>query len=331
MDQIISAIANDLKINKYLNEPDQEYIFRVCYSALGLWCLATGLTVDEFEKGTSKNSFTIKIGELLEQYTNLFPFIKEKFINKNNPDENWSRFLRVFYEETGYLLTNEKNHDFLSNRERTSKIGNEFLYFGIPQEICSVNGLGIYSQTPRHEFSIKDIIFRDCISPDQLVDIKYDSFDFQSRDCVDLQFFNPFKSQQLSKSMDTKVSCNYSIAVDSNGTYYRVIKEGESLLFCEEPANINNSSLFSYEYRRLYYALKHYYKSPIKATIERLDQDYYSLYIPSHLPNREYYMLLLMAWPKGNAFNKQQFVFKSNAKVEIISLLKSLGVSILGG
>jgi len=101
--------------------------------------------------------------------------------------------------------------------------------------------------------------------------------------------------------------------------------------FADELIEQQNDSLTSYEYRRLYFALKSHYGKNLKATITKLDEKYSKIRIGGYLPNREYYLLLLMSWPEKNAFDKVNFIILNEFLPELISSLVNIGIEIKGG
>ena len=113
-----------------------------------------------------------------------------------------------------------------------------------------------------------------------------------------------------------------------NGPFYKVMKSNNELVFCEEPQNASPDELISFEYRRLYFALKREYDNPLIARIKMLDNEHSELSIGGHLPNREYYLLLL--WPYQQVFNKNKFVIKNQAIKLIKEVLSNLAIEIKG-
>jgi len=103
-----------------------------------------------------------------------------------------------------------------------------------------------------------------------------------------------------------------------------------SLLFADEPIEPQNDSLISYEFRRLYFALKAHYHNPLKANVIKQDAEYSKIKIGGYLPNREYYYLLLVSWPVNNAFDKVSFLLKNEFVPEITDTLTDIGIEVKG-
>lgn len=328
MNDLINAIAKDLSIPKYLNETDEHYVYRTCLSAFGNWCLKLAQSKDEFGLGSTKHNITNVLNELLYEYEKMFPFLRKMFSNEK--DDEFAVLIRHLYEETGYLLTAESNKDIISNRERTIAVGSSYLYFGLPKQIKFANGLGFYCEQDGIECSFEDAFLRDRLKPSDYVNSKFENDFFDYSEENHYMYFNPLTRTSLSSSWGGKLVSNYSVAKDENNSYYRVKKDGDNLLMVLDSQVANDDSLTSYEYRRLYYALKAYYNNPVEAKIDRLDDVYSQICIPSFLPNREYYLLLLLGWPKENIFNRGSFIIKNDTIKFVSKVLSNLGIKIRG-
>lgn len=328
-------MSNDMGIDRYREESDDSFIYRLCYSALGQWCLHIAKNSSAEVVGTTKHNQTIVINELLQRYIELFPEIAEKFINVGNPQASFPVHIRRVYEETGYLLTDENNRNHLANFGRTIYAGNTYLFIGIPRKIFTVNGLGVFTSPTKFLSSIREFLIRDGLTSEEYFQERYDTIDFCERDIAidELQFFNPMSADVPSRSWSAKMIKNCSIARESVlGPFYRVLKGPDnSFLFADEIVEPQNDSLTSYEYRRLYFAIKAHYNNPLKAWVTRQDKEYSRLKIGGHLPNREYYYLLLLSWPLNNAFDKVNFLIKNDFISEVTDVLRNIGVIVKGG
>lgn len=334
INDLLDTMANDMNISRYRNESNKSFAYRICYSALGQWCLHIGRNKIGSEIGTTKHSQTIVLNELLTRYTELYPYISDCFIDIGSQPTSLSVFIRRVYEETGYLLTDESNHNRLANFGRSIRIGNESLFFGLPSEVRAVNGLGVFSAPTKYEVSIKDFLIRDSLTCEEYYKAHFDPIDFYSRD-IDLQnleYFSPLASsvpsQSWSKNLETDCSVARKFAV---GPFYRVMQVKDDCRFADEPVEVQSDSFTSYEYRRLYFALKSHYGNPLAARITRIDEEYSRIRVGGFLPNREYYFLLLLSWPERSAFDKVSFITRNNLLEETLSMLENIGLKITGG
>ena len=166
MNDLLSAMAQDMRINKYRDESDQSFAYRVCYSALGMWSLNLARSSFEDHAGISKRGMTIYLEKLIAQYENLFPGLDIRFA-EDRPLRHLPKLIRRLYEETGYLILNGSNCLELTKRGRTVSIGNGVLFFGGTNSENEVNGLGIYTNRHQHKSSIKEILIRDSLTPEE--------------------------------------------------------------------------------------------------------------------------------------------------------------------
>lgn len=334
MDELLKTMSIDMNIPRFQSETEESFIYRLCYSALGQWCLNVGRNKDGTNVGTSKHNQTIVLNELLARYAELFPSIAERFVDPSNQQSNISVFIRRAYEETGYLLTDEGNHNKLANYGRSIKIGNQSLLFGLPQEIYAVNGLGVFSSPTAYGVTIKDFLIRDSLTCEEYFQARFDPIDFYERDIDinELEFFNSLANSVPSQSWNKNLETDCSVARKfETGPFYRVMRTPSGIRFADEPVEAQTDSFTSYEYRRLYFAMKSYYGNPLSVWITKLDEEYSRIRVGGHLPNREYYFLLLLSWPERSAFDKVNFIIRTSLLEEVLAVLKNIGLEIKGG
>lgn len=338
MNELIKSMSNDMNIVSHKNEAESDFAFRVCYSALGMWCLKTACNSQDGVRGTSKNNQSQVLSILFERFSAIFPQLIDKFVDANDEKKRFAVLFRNIYEETGYLLTDENNNNVIANFGRGLRVGDKFLYFGYPSGNFSTNGLGIYTDTATYECELSELLIRDVLTVDEYVSISFNELDFNERDINidELSFFNPQeKYKKISESWGQKPVTRFSIARKSEiGPYYRIIQDSNSkYLFADELTSQSGSRLVDYEYRRLLFALKHTYDEPIIANCGKVDDVYSIIYLPAHLPNREYYLLMLLGWPnsKYSIFDKTKFLFRTEFFPIVETMLKNLGIKITTG
>ncbi len=334
MNEFLSALSTDMGIGRYLGESDDSYIFRLCYSALGQWCLRLAQSSLGGIIGTTKHNQTIVLNELLQRYNELFPGIADMFIDKSNQQISLPIHIRRVFEETGYFLTDKNNRNQLADFGRSIQIGNSSLFFGVPNTAYTVNGLGVFSNPTAYKSSAREFLIRDQLTCEEYFQSRFDVIDFYEKDLnVDqLEFFNPLSNNIPSLSWSKQIKTDCSVARTSQlGPFYRVMRESDSsLLFADEPIEPQNDSLISYEFRRLYFALKAHYGNPLKANVIEQDAEYSKIKIGGYLPNREYYYLLLVSWPINNAFDKVSFLLKNDFVPEVTARLIDIGIEVKG-
>lgn len=334
MSDLLSAMSTDMGISRFRNETEDSFAYRLCYSALGQWCLWTAQNSTAGITGTTKHNQTILLNDLIVRFSEMFPFANEKFVDNNNQRVSLPVHIRRVYEETGYLLTDDNNRNQLAKYGRCIQIGNTALFFGLQKAAYSVNGLGLFASPTEFKVSAKEFMIRDDLTCEEYFQQRFDPVDFYDRDIElsELEFFNPQSYKVPSQSWGKQLVTDCTIARKTEfGPFYRVMRASDVIQFADEALEQQNDSLTSYEYRRLYFALKAHYGQSLKATIVKYDDLYSKIRIGGHLPNREYYYLLLLSWPENNAFDRINFIIRNELLQEVTTVLKSIGIEIKGG
>lgn len=327
MNDLIRSMSSDMNIIPYDGEPQDSFTYRVIYSALGRWCLESA----RIDGGISKHGQTILLNNLIEKFSNLFPVIKEMLIQEN--ETPLSVFIRHLYEETGFLITDSDNRNHLAGYYRGLEIGSKKLLYGLSNQ-TSTEGLGSFSNDVKYIIPWREALLRDSLTCEEYLSSAFDVSVFSRRDIAEerLQYFDPQKNVAPSSSWSDKMVTDMTVARNtSNGTYYRVLHYNDEVLFYEDAPNSGTEELTDFEYRRLYCALKRFYGHPLIAHIQSLDNQYAKISLGGHLPNREFYMMLLCSWPCRMYCNKREFITKKDNLYFIDEVLKNLGIETIGG
>jgi hypothetical protein len=334
INDLLTAMSLDMGISRFHSESMDSFTYRLCYSALGQWCLHTALNSSGGVNGATKHNQTIILNDLVARFSELFPSVTNRFVDTVNRQINLSVHIRRIYEETGYFLTNKDNRNQVANYGRSITIGNSALFFGLPNKAYTVNGLGMFTNLAAYKVLTKEFLIRDDLTCEEYLRSRFDPIDFDDKgiDVNDLEFFNPQTNNVPSQSWGKRLETEFTIARKSEtGPFYRVMQVENTIQFADESIEQQNDSFTSYEYRRLYFALKSHYKTPLKATITRQDNKYSTIRVRGHLPNREYYFLLLLSWPENNAFDKVNFIVRNDFISEVTAVLTKIGIEVKGG
>lgn len=328
MNELINIMADDMNIRPYTNEPDEYFGYRVIYSVLGLWCLTSALSEKEDKRGISKNAQSILLHDLSKKYIELCPMAKHFMFDSRNNDI--AVFIRNIYEQTGYLLTLDNNYNVLNNSGETIRVSEtDYLYLGLPATCYIVNGLGIHCRNGSHEVNLNDFLIRDSLTPEEYIKVKYDECDFDERDIdvAELEFFNPFYYGNVSSSWHRHMESNMTMARKSKmGPYYKIIrKEDGTLLFADDGSEDELDALTGREFRRLYIALRYHYDNPMQLLICPIDEAYSYIRILGQLPNREYFYLLMNAWPRYGFSDRNHFIIRNELTVPTAEVLRTIG------
>ena len=335
MNKLFETMAKDMEIAPYQGESESSYIYRIAFSALGLWCLTYARTQTQDTDGISKNAQSLLLQKLIEEYKKQYPLIGQYFRRQTN---YIAGFIRNIYEQTGYILISDNNYDVLNQGAETISITDtDYLYLGIPYEKFRVDGLGIHCSYSVNDVSIKDFLIRDSLTPEEYVKANYNLCDFEEREIYpsELEFFDTKSQKASSKSWHKRISSNFTVARKSHiGPYYKVIAGyNNEFLYSDENVNGDNMDcMVGAEFRRLYIALRHYYGKPMVALKCPIDSKYTHIKILGQvLPNREYFYFLLNSWPKDFTDDRYNFIMRNELVPQNTSLLEHIGFEIKEG
>lgn len=338
MNELLNRIAKDLNIIKYSNESDESYASRLIYSAIGLRLLTSGKkTIDE-EKGITKHAQTRITKSLLKRYMGFFPQCKQYFYPRGDESEDrLVAFIRIIYEETGYMLKTKDGLYTLNKGNEYIKLSDDMnLFFGIPKDKFTMSGLGINTFERMDygtEKNIKEFLIRDDLTPEEFVKLNYCEYNFEAEDidANNLEFFNPLSRKNIHKSWGNIKTRDKIIARDKvTEDYYKVLfDKSRDLLFFDRIKNEeNNSKMSRGEYYRLYLALRSYYNNPPKAEIINIDKEYSLIKIYSTIPNREWFFFFLNGWPLRNIEDKYKFIIKNYFVELCVEVLQNIGFKV---
>ncbi len=329
MNDLISCMARDMKITSYANESQNSFTYRVLFSALGQWCLYMLKEGRGSRYGKTKHYQTEILNNLIRKYNEIYPETREQLTLE---DSSLSLLIRHIYEETGYIFTDEFNRNHLNRTSRCVDFGNRKLSLNLAHN-AEINGLGIYNDLSTDCISWREFIVRDNLTVNQYVNANFEivSFDKAQNQLDDIQYFNPLSQLSPSQSWSTKAYTNYTIGRKSAiGPFYRIQNYDGEMFCCLERASDISETITAFEYRRMYFALKAYYNNPVKMRVHRVDSEYSRLRFSAHLPNREYYLLLLLSWPDKYAGNRIEFLTKNVFLEFITEVMMNLGIKVIG-
>ena len=334
MNELIKIMARDMKIPPYADEPKESYEYRIIYSALGLWCLTSALGEKNNIKKISKNAHTMLMHRLLEKYLELCPYATRLLTGSKNSDI--AVHIRNFYEQTGYLLTLDDNRNVLNQGCETIRVSErDHVFLGLPEESYCINGLGIHTENSGREIVLKEYLVRDSLSSEEYLLSCFNLCDFNTKDIKisELEYFNPFYRGKISEAWRKHRNVDMTIArIGPTGPYYRVMENDTGgLVFAEENSNDDIDSKTGAEFRRIYIALKEYYLNPMMVIACPIDEEYSYIRILGQLPNREYYYILLNAWPQHAFYDRNNFIMRNELTSQVLQMLEDIGFTVKEG
>ena len=110
------------------------------------------------------------------------------------------------------------------------------------------------------------------------------------------------------------------------GPYYRVIRKDDgTLLYADDNSADELDALTGAEFRRLYVALRNHYDNPMQILVCPIDEEYSYIRILGQLPNREYFYLLMNAWPRYGFSDRSNFIIRNELTIQTAEILGTIG------
>lgn len=326
-------IAKDLKISRFPNETENDFIGRVIYSALSEWIKASTFDrkIDDQEGvtdvGCTKHHVTRKCGDILDAFLEVYPQIKSYFFPSDEKEPKPIQEIQKRLFLGGVLVSGENNTVQLS-QEKYGYISNHF-YFergNFFQMGKQVSGLGCYTNTISEDFHISQIDELFFIPPKnaeetfqhfyQLMDEKFETFstvpefwkffDYSSNKRFHNSWVNHFHEKgKITVYKNSNSPLDYGLAKYSNG----------KLSFAKFPSHIAETK----EIRRILYGLRAIENNPCQASL-KLKGDSVNLEFYTSLPQREQTLLYMMAWPVRSMYDRTQYI----APIEFLPTIKKM-------
>jgi hypothetical protein len=326
-------IAKDMKISRFPNETENDFIGRVIYSALSEWIKASTFDrkIDDQEGvtdvGCTKHHITRKCGDILEGFLEVYPQIKSYFFSIEEKEQKPIQEIQKRLLLGGVLVSGENNTVQLS-QEKSGFISDTLFFergnfFKMGKQ---VSGLGCYTNTISQNIPIsqfEDLFF---IPPEnaeetfhsfyQLMESKFETFstvpeywnffDFSSK----RSFYNSWVGHFNEEGKIT-VYKNSNNPLDSGLAKH----SNEELSIAKFPSHIAETK----EIRRIMYGLRAIENNPCQAKLT-LKGDSVSLEFYTSLPQREQTLLYMIAWPVRNMYDRTQYI----AQIEFLPTIKKM-------
>ncbi|ACX63339.1 hypothetical protein [Paenibacillus sp. Y412MC10] len=341
---IINHIARDLKIIRFNNEPDYQFISRIIYSGLGIWVRYSTvdeniLNPDKSKIGVSKIHILNRCRPFLDEMLGIYPAARTWFY----PSDTESHPVETVRDRlcmSGELVEVGYNTDLsLPHFEICPINKNNSLIRGIQnQELLTAIGLaqmktsysrGALSNQDLFQFyglqsSTASVIMNEIISA-----LKWTKWNDESP----FQIYNKHSSMSFSNSWDYKFIGNglelslYRHPMYSKGNKnFGFIKcvDGEMYI-----SQVSEYLVDGFEVRRYMYALRYEASNPVKAAFIRYRQEnFVELHLYNALPSQEENLLMLLGWPVRHIHDKYRLLFHGSVWGFIAQVLRNLNIKL---
>lgn len=331
MDNIFVKIADDLKITKFDNESDTEYMQRLTYSAISCWIKA--ISLDQFVGqangccGVSKKHLTEKAVLILNEYLNNFPTIKEWFVADKDIKDAVKLLENRLYQSgdlcyigfgTNVILSRPYEKQISKNTiQIIGKVqDDDAKYSGIAM-LKSSDYTNYVSGESNHFKGYKDFI----------LSCKWTQGEIPS---YDKEYFNPInKTSAVSKCWQAE-KVNFVNGI----RFVRVMKGFKYEYALERYMNnayhyciIDPFLIEQREHVRMLISIKKESGSSVKAKAVEFE-DYIRLNLYTLLPKQESKWIELLAWPTRNVFDMFEWKIRKTDWDFIKNIILNTGISI---
>lgn len=335
---LYNTISKDLMIEKFKVENDNEFHYRLIYSAISRRALRTFSDRDFEEseivnlKQVSKKHCTLTCLNVLESFIELDKNLENYFKDEKNRlhfiNNIQDMYITLGYINNGKYFFNEQKYkariDFISrdliidcqtNNKRTRGIG---VWGKSREEHISLNDY-LISKINAHDYALKMINYLNFIEFNQEEGlIEFYNFKFNKWVLYEPSIIDNYK---------------YGILKIDKGLDYKIIKKtGDKIYASSLPKiyNINNDDLiFKHEVWRIILGLCSVNEMPAKCEILINKND--AIIITFHgfiLPQLEKSLLKCMAWPTNSCNGIAEFITDSNMLSAVKQIISNLSIEI---
>lgn len=336
---IYLQIAKDMRINRFLNENENDFISRVIYSALSEWVKASTFDrkIDDQEGvtdvGCTKHHITRKCGDILDSFLEVYPQLKSYFFPTDEKDPKPIQEIQNRLMLGGVLVSGENNTVQLPQK----KYGfiSEYLYFerGIFFEIGKqVSGLGCYTSSISEDISICQIDELFLIPPENAEKSVQSLKKVMKKEFVQISnvpeqwiFFDFSSKKSFSNSWVNRFKDEGKITVYKNSinrSDYGLVRYSDGKLFVAKlPVHLVETK----ELRRILYGIRAIENNPCQAKLT-VQGGSVNLEIYTSLPQRELNLLYMIAWPVRTMYDRTQYIAPTGFLPIIKKMLNNLNV-----
>ncbi|MFK4166217.1 hypothetical protein ACI2LM_08145 [Paenibacillus lautus] len=341
---IINHIARDLKIIRFNNESDYQFISRAIYSGLGMWVRYSTLdenilNPDKSKIGVSKIHILNRCRPFLNEMLGIYPAARNWFYpldTESHPVETVRDRLCMGGElvEVGYntdlslphfeICPINKNNSLIrgiQNQELLTAIGLAQMETSNGREALSNQDLFQFYGLQNNTASV---IMNEIISA-----LKWTKWNNE----FPFQIFNKHISMNFSNSWDYEFKEHifeislYRHPMYSHGnTDFGFVKCINGEIYT---SRISEYLVERFEVRRYMHALRNEASNPVKAAFIRYGQEnLVELHLYNALPAQEENLLMLLGWPVRHIHDKYRLLFHGSVWEFIAQVLRNLNIKL---
>lgn len=341
--KLIDQMAIDLQIFKFNEEPEESYINRLLYSAIGAWIIQSmkdsRIAPTNQKIGVSKTYLTQKISNIVTEFLTLFP----SFINylDGMSEIEVARIMRENYEKGGFINSEEFGEFIIPAPLKRCFINGEWLLVRNDYQniVGKAVGLGVFAKNNHLDnvCNIGELFCLNLMNAEKWTMKYIDALNWREAERVGetTKFFNPIATSIMSKSWDDDFPNNCLVTLyKTNDWDYGFAKRDKNLLIgvkipdCLIGNNISETDrLFDNDVRRFMYGLKALYKNHTKILMTK-KIDFIEINLYNALPIRELIALQFLGWKKKGICDDYNFLIPVESYETTKHIIENLSITV---
>lgn len=340
---LIDQMAKDLKIYRYNDEEENQYLNRLLYSATAVWVIQS--TRDEDfrfnynRKGVSKSYITRKVSKIVSEFIALVPSFRI-FLDGLTEPKFVSR-IREYYEIAGYIVPVGFDEFVTASPLKIARVDRIWLLIrnNLEQTNTKVIGLGTFCENnDKDEFNSLDQLFYLLNIDAQRWTVEYIKklkWANASKIGLNANFFDAKSTKNFSKCWTEKFpeNCQVTLYKTNDWDYGFAKKNNTDIVGLKIPdwligtENNESEKLFDNDVRRFMYGLKAINDNRAKAIVYK-KIGYFELKLLNALPTRELITLKFLAWSKKGFSDNFNYIVPNELFETVKNLLEKLSILI---
>ncbi len=340
---LIQQISSDLKIFKYRDEDQNDYLNRLLYSAAAVWMIQSindQIFYDNYNRiGVSKSYLTRKISKIISQYISIFPSFRV-FLDGLTETE-YAVKLREDYEKSGFIVHVGFDEFVIPSPLKKVRVNDKWLLLRNCFEDIETKaiGLGIFTEdgSEEKECNIEELFYLPKINAHEWTNeyIKNLRWVEATKLGVDTQYFDPTQKKSFFQCWGQQFPdyCEITLYKTNNWDYGFARKSKIDIVGLKIPdwligkGNNETENLFNNDVRRFMYGLKAIFNNKSKCIVFK-KSDHFELRLLSGLPMRELTALKFLGWPLKGFLNEYNHIIPNEFFDLIKYLLEKLSIEI---
>lgn len=338
---LVNQISKNLRIFKYNDEEESQFLNRLLYSAIAAWVIQP--TRDEDfrynynKKGVSKSYITRKISKIVSEFIAIFPSFKV-FLDGITEGE-FVKEIREFYERAGYIVPVGFDEFVTTSPIKAVRINKSWLLVRNDFEsICKKSvGLGLFIEDSSDEkvTSLENLFYLPNLDAQKWTTkyVKNLKWINSAKIGLDARFFDIRSMKSFSGCWIDKFpeNCEITLYKTNNWDYGFARKNSTGIVGLKIPdwligqGNNESEKLFDNDVRRFMYGLKAMNNNNANAIADK-KLGYFELKLFNALPTRELTTLQFLGWRKRGIYDETNYIIPDETFETVKSLLERLSI-----